>query len=800
MRLLERDDTGECRLTDDYLPNNGIPPYAILSHRWGEEEVLFRDFMDGKAKNKAGYAKIRFCGEQAWRDGLKFFWVDTCCIDKSNNTELQEAINSMFRWYRNAAKCYAYLGDVSTSTYNVGDESTWEPAFRASSWFTRGWTLQELVAPTSVEFFSREEVRLGDRRSLERVIHDVTGIPLRALQGGSLSGFGVHERMAWIEKRKTTREEDRAYSLFGIFDVQLPLLYGEGEVKAFRRLWEEIIKSSNTKPTMDAADTRCLGDLYITNPRHDKQRIEAAKGGLLDDAYSWVLNNAQFQQWREGKDNRLLWIKGDPGKGKTMLLCGIIDELMMSSPSSFLSFFFCQATDKRINNATAVLRGLIYLLVSQQPALIRHVRQHYDVSRQIFEGTNAWFTLREIFNAILQDPVLRTTYLIIDALDECVTDLLRLLELVVQMSGLSPRVKWIVSSRNWPQIEEQLAMVTQNARLSLELNAESVASAVNTYIRHRVARLSKQKRYDKNMRKAVRDYLSSMADGTFLWVALVCQELADPKVQKWHTLTRLRSFPSGLDALYARMMEQIRSSDDADLCKQILAIVAIVRRPISLRELTTLVEMPVEISDNLDSRLIEMPDNISEDLESTLSGISDDVPDDLESLKSIIGVCGSFLILRKGIIYFVHQSAQDFLLGRPGNEASRKAFNWAFCNGREHINHIIFLRSLNAMATILKRDLYELKEPGFPIDEVHTPSPDPLATIKYSCVFWVDHLRDSISKKDMLQRNILDTIQTFLEKNYLYWLETLSLLRAMPEGVIAITQLNGLLPADKTCF
>jgi hypothetical protein len=355
--------------------------------------------------------------------------------------------------------------DVSTPSPNVDDKSIWEPAFRASRWFARGWTLQELIAPTSVEFFSREEVHLGDRTTLEQVIHDVTGIPLKVLQGGHLSDFSVHDRMAWIEKRTTIREEDTVYSLFGIFDVQLPLLYSEGKQKAFRRLQEEISKASKSEETFDEAEARCLADLCVTGPRHDKKRIETAKGGLLKDSYRWVLGNAQFQQWHGGEDNQLLWIKGDPRKGKTMLLCGIIDELRMSAPSCLLSFFFCQATDSRINNATAVLRGLIYLLVSQQPALISHVREQYDLAgRSTFEGTNAWVALWEIFTAILQDPVLRTTYLIIDALDECVTDLTRLLHLVAQMSCVSSRVKWIVSSRNWQEIEEQLAMAAQNAR------------------------------------------------------------------------------------------------------------------------------------------------------------------------------------------------------------------------------------------------------------------------------------------------------------------------------------------------
>ncbi|KAK3363988.1 beta transducin-like protein HET-E2C [Lasiosphaeria hispida] len=762
MRLLERYDTGEFRLTDD-LPNDKIPPYAILSHTWGNEEVSFKDFANGTAKNKAGYTKIQFCGDQAWRDGLSYFWADTCCIDKSNSTELQEAIISMFRWYHNAAKCYAYLADVSTSAHDV-DKSMWEAAFRASRWFTRGWTLQELIAPTSVEFFSREEVRLGDRTSLERVIHDMTGIPLKALRGGLPSDFGVHERMAWIEKRKTTREEDRAYSLFGIFDVQLPLLYGEGEQRAFRRLREEIIKVSSTEPTLDEADTRCLADLRVTDPRHDKKRIETAKGGLLKDSYRWVLSNVQFQQWQADEDSRLLCIFGDPGKGKTMLLCGIIDELKMSTPSCLLSFFFCQATDSRINNAAAVLRGLIYLLVSQQPALISHVRQHYDLAgRSTFEGTNAWVTLWEIFTAILQDPVLRTTYLIIDALDECVADLTRLLNLVAQISCASSRVKWIVSSRNWPQIEEQLAMVAQNARLSLELNAKSVATAVNTYIGHKVLHLSHLKQYDRKTETVVRDYLSSNANGTFLWVALVCQALADPEVRKRHTLAKLRTFPPGLDELYAQMMDMINLSNDADLCKQILAVTTIVHRPINLQELTTLVEMP------------------------------DDIANDLESLEEVVKVCGSFLTLREQIVYFVHQSAKDFLLGKATHRASGDAFNWIFPQGVDDVNHIIFSKSLNAMSTVLRRDMYDLEAPGFSIDKVQTPSLDPLATVQYSCVFWVDHLRDSISVKTMAQRNIHDAVHAFLQQKYLYWLEALSLLRAMTEGVIAIGQLNGLL-------
>ena len=254
MRLLAYNNDGEFSLTQFF--GDDIPEqYAMLSHRWGPEEVTFTNLTDGTGKKMAGYRKIQFCGEQARRDGLQYFWVDTCCIDKSNAVELQEAITSMFRWYQNAVKCYVYLSDVSTAKRKRSasqSEFAWESAFCASRWFTRGWTLQELLAPSSVEFFSQEGKRLGDKKSLERQIHEITGIAVSAIHGAPLSQFSVKERLLWAENRQTTREEDKAYSLLGIFDVYMPLIYGEGRDNAFSRLKEEINKPSKGKvPNFD---------------------------------------------------------------------------------------------------------------------------------------------------------------------------------------------------------------------------------------------------------------------------------------------------------------------------------------------------------------------------------------------------------------------------------------------------------------------------------------------------------------------------------------------------------------------
>ena len=195
MRLPKFDSEGELSLTEDLHDN--VPPYAILSRTWGKDndEVNFGDLQHKSYQSKAGYEKIKFCGEQAKKDKLAYFWVDTCCINNANNTEYSKAINSMFRWYRDAAHCYVYLFDASVNDVDDdGTKRTWEMAFRKSRWFQRGWTLQELIAPTSVEFFPQGGERLGSKSTVEQHIHEITGIPIAALRGEPLSHFSVDER------------------------------------------------------------------------------------------------------------------------------------------------------------------------------------------------------------------------------------------------------------------------------------------------------------------------------------------------------------------------------------------------------------------------------------------------------------------------------------------------------------------------------------------------------------------------------------------------------------------------------
>ncbi|KAI0554083.1 heterokaryon incompatibility protein-domain-containing protein [Xylaria curta] len=220
-----------------------VPPYAILSHTWIKGEVSFSDFQDGKGPSLQGYQKIIDCCRQAASDGLDTVWIDTCCIDKRSSAELSEAINSMFTWYQNAAICYAYLDDV----VNVDDNasvSRLPDSFSRSRWFTRGWTLQELLAPSVVVFYSIGWARIGSHRGLSDVIAETTRISMRFLETEDFTNFSIAQRMSWASQRQTTRIEDQAYCLLGLFGVNMPLLYGEGD-QAFIRLQQEIMKESD---------------------------------------------------------------------------------------------------------------------------------------------------------------------------------------------------------------------------------------------------------------------------------------------------------------------------------------------------------------------------------------------------------------------------------------------------------------------------------------------------------------------------------------------------------------------------
>lgn len=561
--------------------------------------------------------------------------------------------------------------------------------------------------------------QLDDIRHAEAIVQEETR---------AFNGLEIHRRLAEIDRSSRILQSD---------------------IQGFWPKLQERILSQD--------EERCLKDLRVTDPRDDKSRIELTNGGLLQGVYGWAIKHDDFVAWRDGKEKHLLWIKGDPGKGKTMLVCGIIDELQILDIRP--CYFFCQATDPRLNTATAVLRGLIYLLVDTNRQLLPHIQEKYDqAGTALFQDANSWVVLSQMFTKLLEDPSLDGQVFIIDALDECQTDLERLLDLIVGKSA-NPHAKWIVSSRNWTTIEAKLGAASQKIRFSLELNEQSVAEAICVFVSQKAAQLRVAKGLDEEMERKVQSYLTDNARGTFLWVALVCKELSRMGVRKRHVMKKMAEFPPDLGPLYERMMQQIRESEDSDLCEKILLLAAIVYRPVTLAELASLLDIEDDFSD--------------------------------EDLEEIVASCGSFLVVRDSVVRFVHQSAQDFLL---------KDKTFAPRLGSQH--YAVFLRSMEILSATLRRDMYNLRYPGVLIEEqMPNQQEDVLRHARYSCVCWADHLKavnDLEKEKCVLSLQKDGIIHRFLNNKLLNWLEACSLIGGMTDATRMVGTLRGLTTSN-TC-
>ncbi|KAK2669558.1 WD40 repeat [Fusarium oxysporum f. sp. vasinfectum] len=503
-----------------------------------------------------------------------------------------------------------------------------------------------------------------------------------------------------------------------------------------------------------------LDTLRSTDPRDDKARIEQTNGGLLKDSYVWILESPEFITWRdESEAGRLLWIRGDPGKGKTMLLSGLINELQPltrldgAQNSNTISYFFCQATNSGLNNYTAILKGLIYLLAIQHPTVVSHLDDKHDK-----DHWNSKVSLERTFRKMVDNITPGEIYLLVDALDECVKDLPLLLALI---SSMSSRAKWIVTSRNRCEIEELFGQTSSKVALSLELHEDFVSEAVNNYISYRTRQLADRKKLNKSTAEKIHDHLSQNAHGTFLWVALVCQRLE--RCRAWEIPTQLVQFPQGLNQLYAQMMNQIRESDSCDLYMSVLAVATTVFRPLTFAELIAMESL-----------------NIDE-----------------ETLPGLIVECGSFLTTKGNTVVFVHKSAKDFLL--------KESSNLLFRSGLAQHQYNLFQRCITILQS-LHKDTYDLFYPGILLDEAlrNCPNPDPLDNLKYACVFWADHMREAY--KLFVQDEIIDdfhgadTAYDFIVEKFLFWLEALALCQNLSAAVKALIILRDLLGKEQASY
>ncbi|KAH8807606.1 heterokaryon incompatibility protein-domain-containing protein, partial [Xylogone sp. PMI_703] len=699
MRLLEWSGNGQLRLTRD-LPPDQIPKYAILSHTWGpdEEEVTFEDLKNNLGKDKSGYEKIRFCGKQARRDGLQFFWVDTCCIDKTNNAELAEAINSMFRWYRDADKCYVYLSDVSTMGHDRVRLSlqSWQPAFIGSRWFTRGWTLQELIAPLSVEFFDSNGQRLGDKQSLERQLHDITGIATSALQGAPLSGFSVKDKMSWTANRQTKRAEDRAYSLLGIFDVSMATIYGEGAEKAFERLRNELYTRSKTRqlselssvsdtftPTnrhksldtslysvpshlapnfannepsstlqfpiysgninhgIDAATKRLLiNQFYFTKIDERLTNLTAAQGTTC----RWFLAKAEYISWHDptaqSDHGGFLWIKGNPGTGKSTLMKFLFEETKLNtkhdSSQITLSFFF-------LAQAIGLYRSSLHQLFEKAVDLEDSLEwMTTDGARVILR--NGWHegALKQTLLHAVEKLGNRSLTIFIDALDECrqnqVTDMICFFEELCNCAKEKEvRLKICFSSRHYPTV-----VIQRGIEVTLEDETGHIED-IKQYIESK-SRLGKSKQAE-----SLRSEILEKSSNIFLWVVLVLDILNSEYAHNTISLKKMRECLKEIPAKLTDLFEMIlvQHGDNLEQLHVCLKLILFAARPLKPQELYFAINLSLdkEFSGYWDQEDVEL-DQIKTFVRSSSKGLAEITRNKASEVQ------------------FIHESVRDALLGQ----------------------------------------------------------------------------------------------------------------------------------------
>ena len=783
MRLLERNSAGEFVLTKDFADDE-VPPYAILSHTWGAntEEVTFEDLTNGTGRDKAGYEKLRFCGDQVKYDGLRYFWVDTCCINKANFTELSQAINSMFRWYQKAAKCYVYLSDVSTTKRKASEQSfetTWEPAFRKSRWFCRGWTLQELLAPSSVEFFSRDRKRLGDKRTLESVIHEVTKIDVSALRGASPSQFSVEERFSWSENRQTTHKEDKVYSLLGIFDVHMPLIYGEGEENALKRLRREIGKPSNSRHQTRQHPLTGSSGLEIDQVSYLPYAAEAAfnsyakqheptclpdtRVGLLQTVYNWA----------DGQDERcIFWLNGLAGTGKSTIARTVARRFFHEHRLG-ASFFFSRGGGD-VGHADKFCTTVAVQLAGHIPTLRQYICDAFAE-----HGGIANLSLHDQWRELVLRPLSRLSgdlssyVIVIDALDECENDNdIRIIpHLLSEVHSLNAvRLRILLTSRPEIPIRHgfyQIPDAEHQVFVLHNISPSIVDHDIWIFLKHNFELLRHERSLDAGWPgEEIITSLVRIANGLFIWAATACrfirqgQRFAPKRLNS--ILQGSNSAPTApekhLDEIYTTVLKHsipeafTKEEREEASCtlRRILGSIVTLSSPLSTCSLSKLLCVREgDINQTLD------------DLHSIL-----DVPED-----------------QTRPLRLHHPSFRDFLLDQ------KRCADPNFWVDKKQTYQTLVKSCVRLMSNSFKQDICGLDALGMLVAELDSSRMERCLPpeVQYACLYWVEHLQKSDVR---LHDN--DEIHEFLRTHFLHWLEALSWMRRMSEGILAIRSLESI--------
>lgn len=499
----------------------------------------------------------------------------------------------------------------------------------------------------------------------------------------------------------------------------------------------------NAPTVFEDRDRPSIQALFVTDPTDDMQMIANKKDKLLETTDSWMLNDATYLKWLSEDRSRVLWLHGNPGKGKTMLAIALIEEFtkkvqqVENNPKPALVYFFCDNQDDRRRTASLVLRGIIYQILCQHPDLAVYLHNEYEKQReQLFTSRNSLQTLWRIFHTIVKNSHLQELYVVIDALDECDMDsmetLLVLLEPYIELQeddlGQSDQkylgcpIKWLLTSRNELRIKQPL---TGSLAISLEENASHVDDVVLKFIDVKVKQLTRVKHYDETLRNLVEEKLREKAEGTFLWVALACRELSKPSVLSVNTEEVLLQLPSGITPLYTRIMDQVLTSSDEKstlYIKSILQSMVVALRPLTLPELAVVAGLPKQYQRNI------------------------------RVLEEYVEQCGSMVTVRQRQAHFVHLSAKTYL--QQAQFVHLSARTHLLENGRgtivskdlrvEHRNVAVhcFNYIYNESRNWVEAQEFLPSRANISGDFMRAENGG-IAWLEYPMLFWMDHARDA---------------------------------------------------------
>ncbi|CAG8007512.1 unnamed protein product [Penicillium salamii] len=510
----------------------------------------------------------------------------------------------------------------------------------------------------------------------------------------------------------------------------------------------------NQSQTVEEIDRLCLRRLRCPDSLLVKNRLKESKDKLLPESFDWILRDEKYETWRDGDEVCLLWIKGGAGKGKTMIVIGLVEALsrFCKDKSSAITYFFCQNSDSELNTLEGMMKGLILQLLHQQLALKECIRSRWNAEKNSFdEDLTSWRALWHILLKMIDRCDYSKLYLVLDALDECHDgDMDDFLKALVRNGLHSPaRVKWLLTSRPLDSAERSLLAGHEQIQLSLELESDRLSSAVKAYITHKVNELGHQQGYERPLKERLESQLQEKSEGTFLWVSLVCKMLED--VCPEESLAAIQNIPHGLQPLYGQVFRQLGCgrAQEVQMCMRLLKVMMLAYRPLTMEEVATIAAL---------------------------------VDDEDVSLRPLIIRCASFLRFRGQSVEFVHQSARDFLAGKDAQLGldSHGTFghNEVVLNCLSCLSEYLKVNLLNLRPDSDKKTIKELKADGGIIA---------LATVEYAAIFWGQHFRDSVDVSGQNHTLDKDHIIDFLHRKLLEWLECLSVLDMLP---VALTTLQ----------